>query len=71
MTYLLCFCHFRVWFLGSGVVLDCIDSWSLPHFLLLFLKHIIVSPQCAWNSGQIENAHNFFFICQLYNDISA
>ena len=23
---LLCFCHFQVWCLGSGVVLDCIDS---------------------------------------------
>ena len=22
------------WYLGSGVVLDCIDSWSLPSFLL-------------------------------------
>ena len=23
---LLCFCHFPIWCLGSGVVLDCIDS---------------------------------------------
>ena len=23
------------WYPGSGVVLDCIDSWSLPFFLLL------------------------------------
>ena len=22
------------WYLGLGVVLDCIDSWSLPSFLL-------------------------------------
>ena len=22
------------WYLGSGVLLDCIDSWSLPSFLL-------------------------------------
>ena len=22
----LCFCHFPIWCLGSGVVLDCIDS---------------------------------------------
>ena len=22
----LCFCHFPMWYLGSGVVLDCIDS---------------------------------------------
>ena len=25
-----------VWYPGSGVVLDCIDSWSLPPFLLLY-----------------------------------
>ena len=30
----LCFCHFPIWCSGSGVVLDCIDSWSLPSFLL-------------------------------------
>ena len=24
------FCHFFIWCLGSGVVLDCIDYWSLP-----------------------------------------
>ena len=23
------------WYPGSGVVLDCIDSWSLHHYLLL------------------------------------
>ena len=23
---LLCFCHFPMWYSGSGVVLDCIDS---------------------------------------------
>ena len=23
---LLCFCHFPVWYPGSGVVLDCLDS---------------------------------------------
>ena len=22
----LCFCHFPMWYLGSGVVFDCIDS---------------------------------------------
>ena len=28
------FCHYPVWCLGSGAVLDCIDSWYLPSFLL-------------------------------------
>ena len=26
----LCFCHFPMWYPNSGVVLDYIDSWSLP-----------------------------------------
>ena len=27
------------WYPGSGVVLDCIDSWSLHHYLLLIDSH--------------------------------
>ena len=30
----LCFCHFPMWYPGSGVVLDCIDSGSLTSFFL-------------------------------------
>ena len=30
----LCFCHFHIWCLGSGVILDYIDSSSLPSSLL-------------------------------------
>ena len=30
----LCFCHFPMLYPGSGVTLDCIDSRSLPPFLL-------------------------------------
>ena len=26
---MLCFCHFPMWYPGSGEVLDCINSWSL------------------------------------------
>ena len=29
------FRHFPMWYPGSGMVLGCIDSWSLPFFLLL------------------------------------
>ena len=41
----LCFCHFTLWCPGSGVVLDYIDSWSLPSSLfwhppILSLLHI-------------------------------
>ena len=34
LWYLIVFCHFPMWYPGSGVVLDCVDSWSLPPFLL-------------------------------------
>ena len=35
---------FPFWCLGSGVVLDCIDSWSLPTFILsLFLNDMFDS----------------------------
>ena len=27
------------WYPGSGVVFDCIDSWSMPFFLLLLTLH--------------------------------
>ena len=30
---LLCFCHFPILCPGTGVVLDCIDSWYLPSLL--------------------------------------
>ena len=33
-------CRFPIWCLGSGVVLDCIDSWSLPPYLQSF--HTVV-----------------------------
>ena len=29
----LCFCHFPIWWPGSGLVLDCID-----YFFILFIK---------------------------------
>ena len=31
------------WYPGSGVVLDSVDSWSLPSFLLLYY-----SDRCTW-----------------------
>ena len=37
LSYMLCFlvfCHFHMWCPGSGVILGCIDSWSLPSYLL-------------------------------------
>ena len=31
---------FPLWFSGSDVVLDCIDFWFLPSFLLCFLVNM-------------------------------
>ena len=30
------FCYFPMWYPASGVVLDCIVSWSLSSFLLVW-----------------------------------
>ena len=36
--FLVFFCHFPIWWPGSGVVFNCIESWSLlPYFDLCFL----------------------------------
>ena len=42
------FCYYPIWYPGTGVVLDCIDSWSLLSFLLLLLecKFCIISSLC-------------------------
>ena len=40
------------WYPGSGVVLDCIDSWSLHHYLLL-QSHI--EPALDWSCSAAQN----------------
>ena len=39
----LCFLHFPMWCPGSGEILDCIDSWSLPSSFVasLYVTHFI------------------------------
>ena len=39
---LLCFCQFPMWCPGSGVVLYCIDSWSLHSHLLSYIMGVCV-----------------------------
>ena len=44
------FCHFPIWCSWSGVLIECIDHWSSPYFLLLisqFLGHVL---QCFFMS---------------------
>ena len=35
------------WYPGSGVVLDCIDSWSLHHYLLFFFDVLWLIVFCG------------------------
>ena len=67
---LLYLCYFPMWYLGSGVVPDCIVFWSLPSFLLwknwnnvklqLRLKEngVLLNGQCikqwSWTSKYME-----------------
>ena len=39
------------WYPGSGVVLDCIDSWSLPSFLLCISQSPKLFDSLRWGSG--------------------
>ena len=39
------------WYPGSGVVLDCIDSWSLHHYLLL--KPPVARKLAVWQNFMI------------------
>ena len=45
-------CHFLIWCFGSGMVLDCIDSQSLPPSTLLWLSKLLrlccVAPLKFW-----------------------
>ena len=50
---LLGFCYFRMWYPGTGVVFDCIDSWSLLSILLWLMQTTKRRPACAFaQSGQ-------------------
>ena len=42
MCCFLVFGHFPIQCPGSGVVFDCIDSWSLPSFLLCYERDIMM-----------------------------
>ena len=48
------------WYPGSGVVLDCIDSWSLPSFLLCISQSPILFDSLRWGCGYFgEKKLNF------------
>ena len=49
-----CFCHFPVWCPRSGVVLDCMDSWS---FLSLLVSYFARNHDSTQRVG-LEREHN-------------
>ena len=56
------------WYPGSGVVLDCIDSWSLHHYLLLIHWYAIKRVQGQANSKrQPITASVLDKMCSLLN----
>ena len=59
----LCFCHFLMWSTGSGVVLDCIDSWSLPSSLLYEIKCSFNADNFASNQTQMWDLVISFLKC--------
>ena len=62
----LCFCHFPMWYPRPDVVLDCIDSWSLPPFLLSKLKvrlHSLIRVHTCQNATLLEITSRLIFEC--------
>ena len=53
------------WYPGSGVVLDCIDSWSLPSFLLLQKGSTKEAPH--WIGQQKKNAGGLNMFNERYH----
>ena len=59
------------WYPGSGVVLDCIDSWSLHPYLLLFQFTYcenalgVTKSVLTAHYGQVDNGHMHSLYCHL------
>ena len=53
-----CFCHFPIGCLASGAVLDCIDSWFLPSYLLWY---------CSYIFGKVELKFDYA-LCHLISE---
>ena len=64
------------WYPGSGVVLDCIDSWSLHHYLLLIqwatsVTHHLFRAHIFWHKcwNQTFSVIIYLLTFYLYDDI--
>ena len=63
MVLWLWFCHFPMWYSGSGVVLDCIDFWSLPSFILCKGHYFFKSTKRL--NFCISNGDMYVFPCDM------
>ena len=57
------FCHFPMLYAMSGVVLDCIDSWSLPPFRTLWQVTVVLAAWSLHASWEL----NIFVLHQQQN----
>ena len=46
------------WYLGSGVVLYCIDSWSLHPYLLWIWSQLVINPTIPLFNHLVRNEHS-------------
>ena len=53
-----CFCHFSMWYPGSGVILDCIDSLIFAAFLTMKMKITCTSYSIKLGGISIEHTIN-------------
>ena len=61
LWFLLWFCYFPIWYLWTGVVLDCIDSLSLLSFLLLTKGLPLISAHTFACNLQITVVGTYIF----------
>ena len=54
---LLCFCYFPMWCPGSGLLLDCIDSWYLPSFFYTDIPINVFYIKWIWSKWDAKNCH--------------
>ena len=59
-----------MWYRGSGVVLDCIDSRFLPSFLLSYQGRMIVPLQASDFGTLYIHAYTYKFLHALYLELN-
>ena len=63
----LCYCHFPIWCHSLCVILDCVDSRSLPSSLLLYLKSPMLEHSLAKQISCQIYAYALFYFDGLFH----